>query len=305
MKNIYEATAENKRKSFAIVFLFVIFTTTVIYVLGRAFSYWVGIDSGGFGFVGIALIVSGFMSLTSYYYSDRIVLSISKARPADKVSEANFYSACENMSIVSGLPMPKLYVIDDTAMNAFATGRDPNHAVIAATTGLINKLDKTEIEAVVAHEMSHIKNYDTRLMSIVAVMVGTIILVGDVYLRSGIRSQGDRRDNLGVILVVVGLFFAIFSPIIAKLIQMSISRRREFFADASAVAMTRQPSGLISALEKLHNDKEVLEAANRGTAHLYIINPFKLTPDAKSRFSSLFSTHPPVEERIAELQKMV
>ncbi len=305
MKNIYEASAENKRKSFIIVMFFVLFTTLSVWVISQAFGYWIGYDASGFGMVGIAFIISGLMSFTSYYFSDRIILTISKARPADRKREFEYYTAAENISLASGLPKPKLYVIEDSAMNAFATGRDPEHAVVAATTGLIHKLDKTELEAVVAHEMSHIGNYDARLMSIVAVMVGTIVLTGDIFIRTSFLSRGNRKGNAGAVILIMGIVFAILSPIVAKLIQLSISRRREFFADASAVALTRQPSGMISALKKLSENHDVLEVANRGTAHLYIVNPFKDMKSMKGRFSALFNTHPPIEDRIKALEQMV
>jgi heat shock protein HtpX len=308
MENIYEATASNKRKSTIIIVLFLLFVAAAIYLISSAFSIYMGYEPGGFGIAGIALIISGLMSFGSYYFSDRIVLSISGAKPADRNEHFNFYTAVENLSIATGLPKPKLYVINDSAPNAFATGRDPDHAVVCATTGLLMKLNKTELEGVVAHELSHIKNYDMRLMSIVAVMVGMIALLGDFFLRASFRGGGrdDRKSGqIGVIIVVLGIIFAILSPIIAQLIQLAISRRREFLADASAISITRQPSGLISALQKISSDHEPLEAANKATAHLYIENPFKdKIGGARSRFAGLFNTHPPVEERIAALQKM-
>lgn len=309
MQNIYEATASNKRKSAFVVVLFLVFVTVVLYVFSQAFAVYIGYEPGGLGFVGIALILSGLMSFGSYYFSDSIVLKISGARPADRNRDFKFYTVTENLSIAAGIPKPKLYVIDDTAPNAFATGRDPEHAVVVATTGLISKLDRTELEGVVAHELSHIKNYDIRLMSVVAVMVGTVALLADFFLRMsfyGRRGKSGRKSGqAGAIILVIGLVFAILSPIIATLIKLAIARRREFFADASSVAITRQPSGLISALQKISNDHEPLEAANKATAHLYIVNPFK--DKAKSGvklFAGLFNTHPPIEERLAALQKM-
>ena len=313
MQNIYEAASANKRKSAIIIVLFVIFVTVSVYIISRAMGVYFGYEPGGLGITGIALIISGFMSFGSYYYSDKIVLSISGAKEANRNEFFNFYTAAENLAIAGGLPKPKLYVIDDSAPNAFATGRDPEHAVICATTGLIEKLNKTELEGVIAHELSHIKNYDIRLMSIVSVLVGTIALLADFFLRMSFH--GGRRDRksgqLGAIILVLGLIFAIASPAIAKLIQLAVSRRREFFADAGAIAFTRQPSGLISALNKISADQEPLEAANKATAHLYIANPFKdkdigRLPAGRqvNRFSNLFNTHPPMEERIAALEKM-
>ena len=308
MKNIYEAQSANKRKSAVVVVFFVIFITLTIYIMLQAFTAYIGSPPGGLGVVGIALIISGLLSLGGYYYSDTIVLKISKARPSSREKDFNFYTVAENMSIASGLPKPKLYVIDDTAMNAFATGRDPDHAVVCATRGLLDNLNRTELEGVIAHELSHIKNYDTRLMSVVAVLVGSVALLGDMFLRMSFYGRGGKRsskNNSAAILIILGLVFAILSPIIARLIRLAISRRREFLADASSVAVTRQPSGLISALQKISKDTEPLEVANKATAHLYIANPFKKkTKTVISKFSGMFNTHPPVTERIKQLQSM-
>ncbi|HJX45547.1 MAG TPA: M48 family metallopeptidase [Patescibacteria group bacterium] len=309
MINIYESVSANKRKSAVIIVCFIIFIALAIYFISQAFALYLGYQPGGLGIVGLSLIISGLMSLIGYYYSDKIVLTISRARPALRNRDFEFYTVAENLSIASGIPKPKLYVIEDSAPNAFATGRDPEHAVICATTGLLQKLDRTELEGVIGHEMSHIKNYDSRLMSVVAVLVGTVALLGDWLIRIrwfGGRDDSDREGNqLGVIMMVIGILFAILSPIVAQLIQLAISRRREFLADSGSVAITRQPNGLISALEKIASDTEPLEAANKATAHLYIINPFKgKTKSAVSRFSNLFNTHPPVDERIKALQQM-
>lgn len=306
MINVYEAQAANKWKSALILVLFVVFVTVVIYVMTNAFAIYLGYEPGGLGFVGMALIVSGLMSFGSYYYSDKIVLTISGARPADRKREFNFYTVAENLAIAKGIPKPKLYVIEDSAPNAFATGRDPEHAVICATTGILQKLNRTELEGVLAHELSHILNYDIRLMSIVSVLVGMVALLGDFFLRVSVRGRGDRDNKAGSIFLILGLIFAILSPFIAQIIQLAISRRREFMADASAVEITRQPDGLISALEKISADHEPLEAANKATAHLYIVNPFKdKVQGAVGWFSGLFNTHPPVEERIKVLRTMV
>jgi heat shock protein HtpX len=235
------------------------------------------------------------------------VLTISGARPADRKREFEFYTTAENLALAAGIPKPKLYVIDDTAMNAFATGRDPEHAVVVATTGLLSRLNRTEVEGVIAHELTHIKNYDSLLMSLVVVLVGMVALLADFFLRASFWGGGrrDRKGGAGVI-ILIGLIFAILSPIIGQLIKLAISRRREYSADAGAVAITRQPSGLISALKKISIDTEPLEAANKATAHLYIENPFKnKIGDARNSFSELFNTHPPVEKRIEALEKMV
>lgn len=309
MVNIYEAESQNKRRTVIIMFLFIVFVTLAVYILSNAASYYFGYQAGGLGLAGMALIVSGAMSLGSYYFSDRIVLTISGARPADKNRDFDFYTATENLCLASGTEMPKLYVIDDSSPNAFATGRDPKHGVICATTGLLDKLNKTEIEGVVGHELTHIRNYDTRLMSVVAVLVGLVALLGDWFLRMSWFGRSRDRDSensqIGVIFLILGFVFALLSPIIAQLIQLALSRREEFRADAGSVSITRQPQGLISALQKISKDTEPLEAANKATAHLFIVNPFK--GDHKSAvgwFSNLFNTHPPTDERIAALREM-
>ncbi len=305
MVNVYEAVSANKNKSMLVMLLFVVFVTAAIYFISLGMGYYFGYEPGGLGIAGLAFIVSGLMSLGSYYFSDKIVLSISGARPADRKRDFNFYTVAENLSFASGLPQPKLYIIDDTAPNAFATGRDPDHAVIVATTGLLDKLTRTELEGVIAHELSHVKNYDTRLMSIVAVLIGTVALLGDWFLRMTWHSDNDNDSKKGGIFIVVGLVFALLSPFIGQLIQLAISRRREYLADASSVSLTRQPSGLISALQKISADQEPLEAANKATAHMYIVSPFKgHEKRAVSWFSGLFNTHPPMQDRITALKNM-
>lgn len=299
MINVYEQVDRNKRRSAMVMIFFVIFITLIVWLFSQILDY-------GPGIIGWALVFSGLISFGSYWWSDRIILSISKARPADKKRDFQFFTVTENLALASQIPMPKLYVIEESAPNAFATGRDVNHAVICATTGLINKLNRTELEAVVAHEISHIRNYDMRLMSLVTVLVGTIILISDWFLRSsylGGRSRSRQSGNAGAILFLIGLILALLSPLIAKLIQLALSRRREFLADASGVMLTKYPAGLISALEKIAADKEPLRVANKATAHLYIVNPFKGSA-AKSWAANLFNTHPPVEERIKTLKGM-
>lgn len=309
MQNIYEVARSNKIKSGIITTLFFLFSVVAIYFIAQAFGYYNGYETGGFGYVGIALIVSGISTFISYYYSDKIVLGISGARVASSKEDKLFTSVSENLCIGAGLPKPKLYVIEDSAPNAFATGRDPKHAVICVTTGLLDKLTRTELEGVVAHELSHVKNYDIRLMSIVSVMVGLIALLGDWFFRARLFGGGksrDREDNqLGAIIMVIGIVFAILSPIIAQLIQLAISRRREFMADAGSVEITRQPQGLITALQKISADHEPLEVANKATAHLYIANPFKdKAGGSVGWFAGLFNTHPPIIDRINVLQNM-
>ncbi|KKT39977.1 zinc metalloprotease HtpX [Candidatus Collierbacteria bacterium RIFOXYB2_FULL_46_14] len=296
MKNIYEQVDENKFRSVVVVASFIIFITAATYLI----TYSLGYDLSA---VGIALIFSGLFSFISYYNSDKIILGISGASPANKKDHFEFYTVTENLSRVARIPMPKLYVIDDTAMNAFATGRDPEHAVVCATTGILSKLNRTELEGVVAHELSHIRNYDIRLMSIVTILVGLITLLADILLRTRMRGKSDREEgNLGAILMIAGIIMALLSPVVAQLIQLAISRRREFFADASGALLTKYPAGLASALEKISADKEPLEAANKATAHLYIANPLKNHHDSIGWFAGLFNTHPPVKERIKALR---
>ncbi|HCM82075.1 TPA: zinc metalloprotease HtpX [Patescibacteria group bacterium] len=284
----------------------VIFTVLVIglaYVFGQALGY-------GNSFIGIAVLLSVGSSFISYFFGDQIVLAMSGARHATRKKDFNFFTVTENLSLASGLPMPKLYVIEDTAINAFATGRDPKHAVLCLTSGLLMRLERREIEGVVAHELSHVENYDIRMMAIVAVLVGTVAYASDFFMRSlwwggsaGGRSDRDSdRDNNGIFLVI-GIVLAIVSPLIAMLIQMAISRKREYLADASGVLLTRYPEGLARALEKISKDKEVLEAATNATAHLFIANPFK-GKQFGAWFAGLFDTHPPIEERIKILRAM-
>jgi heat shock protein HtpX len=281
---------------------FVVFVVLIGYVMGESLGY-------GTDWMWIAVIFSVISSFVSYYWGDRIVLTMSGARPADRSRDFDFYTVAENLAIAAGMPKPKLYVIDDTAMNAFATGRDPEHAVVCATSGLLERLERREIEGVIAHELSHIQNYDTRLMAIVAVLVGTVAFLADWFMRSlwwggGRRSRNNEdRGQLGSILMIIGILLAIISPLIATIIQLAISRKREYLADASGAYLTRYPEGLARALEKLSRDREVLEAATNATAHLYITNPFK-NKDYGAWFAGLFDTHPPIAERIKILRSM-
>lgn len=297
----YQSIAANKRKSWIIVLLFMFFIVGVTYVMSVGLGY-------GLDLVGLALIFSGLTSLISYWYSDMIILSISGARPATREEFFDFYTVTENLVIGERMPMPKLYVIDDTAMNAFATGRDPDHAVVCATTGLLSRLERSEVEGVVAHELAHIQNYDIRLMSIVTILVGFVALLSDWMLRMTFWG-GSKRDNkeggqLQIILFAAGITMALLSPFIAQLIQLAISRRREYLADASGAGMTKNPEGLARALEKISSDKEPLEAANKATAHMYIANPLKNVHGGIGLFASMFRTHPPAEERIQALRNM-
>jgi heat shock protein HtpX len=296
---MYEQIARNKWKSAALVVFFMAF----IFLLTWFFEYVTGWGKGG---LALAVVVSVAMAAAGYYSSDKVVLAISRARPVTKEEYPYLYNVVEGLAIAAGVPIPRCYVIDDTAPNAFATGRNPQHAVICVTTGILEKLNRVELEGVVAHEMSHIKNYDIRLQTVVVVMAGVVALLSDWILRSffwggGRRRGRDEKGGAGAILIVVGLALAALSPFIATIIQLAISRKREFLADASGAMLTRYPAGLASALRKISADTEPLEAANKATAHLYIVNPLK---DIKGAVNKLFSTHPPIEERIAALEKM-
>ena len=279
---------------------FITFVILLAYVLGQGLGY-------GNSFMWFAVILSIGSSLISYYWGDSLVLAMSGARPADRKRDFDLFTVTENLSIAAGIPKPRLYVIDDSAMNAFATGRDPQHAVVCATTGILDRLDRRELEGVIAHELSHIRNFDTRLLAVVAILVGTVAYMADIFLRTlwwGGRGRDRDNDNsLGPILLVVGIALAIISPLLATIIQLAVSRNREFLADVSGAELTRYPEGLARALEKLHGDKEVLEAATNATAHLYITNPFK-DKNFGAWFAGLFDTHPPIEERVKRLRAM-
>jgi len=298
----YQVVAQNKRRSSIIIVLFITFVVGASYVMAEGLGY-------GLSMVGWALIISGLISFFSYWWSDKIILGISGAREAKRKEFFDFYTVTENIAMSQRLPMPKLYVIDDTAMNAFATGRDPEHAVVCTTTGLLSRLNRAEVEGVVAHELSHVKNYDIRLMSIVTILVGLVALLSDWFLRmswgGGRKKNNDKSSGqIQMIMFIAGLILALLSPLIAQLIQLAISRRREFLADASGIAMTKNPEGLIKALEKISKDKEPLEAANKATAHLYISNPLKNTHGGVGMFAKMFMTHPPVSERISALKQL-
>jgi heat shock protein HtpX len=298
---MYEQISRNKWKSVALIVFFMAF----IFVLTWFFEYVTGWGRGG---LVLALVVSMGMAMVGYYSSDKIVLAISRARPVTKEEYPYLYNVVEGLAIAAGIPTPKCYVIDDTAPNAFASGRKPETAVICVTTGILEKLNRVELEGVIAHEMSHIKNYDVRLQTLVVVMAGIVALLSDWMLRTFMWGGGRRRGRgrggdgaAGSVLVLVGLALAVLSPLIATIIQLAVSRKREFLADASGAMLTRYPAGLASALRKISADIEPLEAANKATAHLYIVNPLK---NIKGGVNKLFSTHPPIEERIAALEKM-
>lgn len=304
MPNIYQNIQQNKNDTFVIMTLFILFVSFIGWFIGE---YYVGGE--GYGMMTFAFIFSGISSIGSYFYSDQIVLGISGAKQADKNKYHDLYNLVENMSIASGIPIPRVYVIEDTAMNAFATGRDPEHGVICFTTGIVDGLEKRELEGVVAHEMSHIGNYDIRLMSIVSVLVGTITLLIDWLTRGTFYGSSRRRNDsssneINGVLLLIGFILVLLSPIIATLIKLAISRRREFLADSTAAYITRYPKGLANALRKLDQDREILEAANGATAHLYIANPLKNEAHEGTFISNMFSTHPPIKERIKRLEEM-
>ena len=269
----------------------------------------------GFGIAGliIALAVAGGSSLFAYWKSDAVALRMSRARPADPVEYARLHNLVEGLCIAAGLPKPRVYVIDDPAPNAFATGRDPRHAAIAVTTGLLEKMNRVELEGVLAHELSHVKNYDILVSTLAVTMVGVIVLLSDWTLRflwwGGGRRRGSRNNGGGgpaVALALVGFVLLLLSPLIAQLMQFAVSRRREALADVSGVSLTRYPPGLISALEKLREDTTVVHSSSRATAHLWIESPLARDPSEGrlSRLNRMFDTHPPLEERIAALKEL-
>jgi len=296
---MYNQITSNKRKSVVLIIIFVAVVIALGWFFGNllGYSYW--------GLV-IALFISWTMVLFSYYKGDKVALTTANAKKIKRDDNPYVWRLIENLSITAGLPMPNIYIIPDNAFNAFATGRDPQHSSIALTQGIIDHLDKTELEAVIAHELSHIQNYDIRIMTLVIVLVGTLALLANFFIRSQFWGFGRRRSNddnggLGIILMIIGIVLAILSPIIAKLIQLAISRKREFLADASGALLTRYPKGLANALEKISQQSQPLKHANNATAHLYIANPFK---GSKKFMSKMFSTHPPIAERITALRKM-
>lgn len=294
MINVYEQVAQNKAKSFLIIGLFIGFIGIASYFISQALGY-------GNSLLFLALGISIFTSGASYFWGDKIVLTLNRAIPATRKDYFDFYTVTENLSMANETPVPKIYVIESQAMNAFASGRDPQHAIICATTGLLNKLNRTELEAVVAHELSHIKNYDIRLMMIVSILIGTLSILINTGTRTRLFSRdNDNDNNIGAVVAIIGFLLMIFAPLIAQLIQLAISRRREYLADSSAVKLTRQPQGLIDALNKISQDTNKLETASTATASLYISNPFK-----GNKLASLFSTHPPIEDRIKALKAML
>ena len=295
---LYTQAERNIRKTWLLITLFLIFIIFIGWLFSYLFnSYWPLI---------IAVVIALIQSISSYWYSDKIILSLSRAHgPIEKQDNPDLYRIVENLAITAGLPTPKIYIIDDPAINAFTTGRDPQHAIVCVTSGLLEKLEKPEIEGVISHELAHIGNRDILLGSVVVVLVGVISILSDLLLRN-LRWAGYRRNEdeneIGIIILIVGLIMSILAPLAATLLQLAISRRREFLADATGALLTRYPEGLARALEKIKNDPFPLKTANTATSHLFISDPFK--QERHSWFYNLWQTHPPIEERIRLLREM-
>lgn len=299
---MFKTSKKNKFESSIIVSIFIIVITLIIYYICNA------LDLGSLSIV-IALIFSIGSAWVSYYYSDKIVLATCRARPATKEEDLKLVNILDALMVTAGLSKkPDLYVVEDEQPNAFATGRNPEHAVICVTTGLLEKLDYYELEGVIAHEMSHIKNYDILLSAVVSVFVGFIVMISDIFSRAlfwgGVKDRDNDSDSkANGILMLIGLIFLILSPIFGSLMQLALSRKREFLADSTAIEFTRNPDGLISALQKLENDPNELKVANSATANMYIVNPFKKnSKNGKRKSSNLWSTHPSIEDRIEALR---
>lgn len=293
---MFEDIKKNKIKSFFIIIMFLFFISLIIYYICMA------LDLGTMSII-IAMIFSIISTWGSYYYSDKIVLNLNKARPATKEENLKLVNILDALMVSSGLPCkPKLYIIEDVQPNAFATGRNPENAVICVTTGLLDKLEYYELEGVIAHEMAHIKNYDIRLSAVVSVMVGFVVILSDWFTRITFWGGTKDRDNDSKgnsILMLIGLIFLILSPLFGKLMQLALSRKREFLADATAIEFTRNPDGLISALQKISDDPNQLNVANNATENMYIVNPFR-----GKKSSNLWSTHPSIENRIEALKNL-
>lgn len=298
--NIYSQITQNKFKSGLIVILFFVLVSFLVYVIGKAMGY------SGYSLFIFAFLISFFSSFISYYFSDKIVLSMHAAVPANRQQHFDFYTVTENLALSAGLPKPKLYVINDSSPNAFATGRNYQHAVVVCTTGLLEMMDRRELEGVIAHELSHIKNYDMLLMTVVSVMVGVVVYLTDFFMRSMWHRNSDNNNrNSSGIFLVIALILAVLAPIAATLLQLAISRKREFLADASSAYLTRFPEGLAKALYKLEHTPQQLRTATNATAHLFIASPLKADLQGKTSWlANLFSTHPPLQERIAKLRQM-
>lgn len=304
---MYERIASNVRKTWGLIFVFILLTVLIGWVVGEFLQI-------GFWGLGGAVIFAVAMTWGSYFASDKIALSMSKAQLADPVQFQQLHNIVDGLSIAAGIPKPRVYVVEDSAPNAFATGRNPEHAAIAVTTGLMEKLDRDELEGVIAHELSHVKNKDTLVMTIAVTLVGVIVLLADWMIRAMWWGGGSRdRDSgggLGLPFAILGMLLLVLSPIIAQLLQFAVSRQREFLADADAVFLTRYPDGLIGALQKLQQDQTVVRTASRATAHLWIESPIAHHANKKSHtnkqgawLNRMFDTHPPLETRILALRQ--
>ncbi len=296
----WDHRTQNIFKTWLIMLFFSVFTVGVVYIFAQALGYG---EVGGLGLVGFALIMAGMMNFVSYFWSDKIVLGMSGAKPVSKETNPQLYRMVENLCLAAGLPLPKIYLMNEAAPNAFATGRDPNHAAIAFTTGILEKLNKQELEGVTAHELSHVGNRDTLVMTVVSVLVGTIAILADFFMRSMWYGGNDRNNRGNALFMVLAIVSAILAPLAATLIQLSISRKRELLADASGVLLTRYPAGLANALIKISSDKSLLKAAHTGTAHMFIINPLK-GKEMGGWLAGLFNTHPATEVRVKALREM-
>jgi heat shock protein HtpX len=297
---LYTHKSSNIRKTWFLMLFFLIFVIGIGYI----FSY--SLESPIILYV--AVVISIFMAFSSYWYSDKIVAKLSRAREVKFGDNKELYRILENLCIAAGLPMPKLYLIQESQPNAFATGRNPEHAIVAVTSGLIEKLDRSEIEGVLAHELSHIGNRDMLLMTVTVVLAGFIALISDIFIRIRFFGGGKRRNSGGngqmqMIMMGIALASALLAPIAATLIRMAVSRKREFLADATGALITRYPEGLASALEKITSDPSPMKSAKNATAHLYIANPFR-GKQKKNWLTKMFMTHPPIGERIARLKNM-
>jgi len=303
-QSFYQQISANRRKSIVLVLIVIALMALVGFVIG---FFMVGSVGGGYAGIVVATIIAALISLVTYYRGDSLILAASGAREVRPQDAPQLMNVMTELSIAAGIPVPKVYVIDDTAPNAFATGRDPKHASVAITTGLLQKLDREELQGVMGHELSHVRNLDIRFTLLVGALVGSIALLADFFLRFTFWGGGGRRgrDSGGgggaAILFVIALVLAIVAPFFARMVQLAVSRQREFLADASSVELTRNPYGLERALAKIASDHEVLEVANRATQHLYIVNPIK---KFESRASGLMSTHPPLLERVNRLRAL-
>lgn len=302
---MYDRIASNVRKTWLLIAGFVL----LVLAVGWVFGQYIGVGYWG---VGGAAVLAILMTWGSYFNSDKIALAMSRAKPADETRFKQLHNIVESLCLAAGMAKPRVYVVEDTAPNAFATGRDPEHAAIAVTTGLMDKMTRDELEGVIAHELSHVKNRDTLVMTIAVTLVGVIVLLADWFLRAMWWGGGRGRDRGGggPIFAIVGLALMIFAPIIAQLMQMAVSRRREFLADMDGVFLTRYPQGLISALEKLKGDETVVRSASRATAHLWIEEPTAQRAGERGARRSgawlnrMFATHPPLDDRIAALRSV-